>query len=76
MNVMNTTVDDGQGERPEQMEDSWRLQQDQLDGLTDGKWSWKYGEDESMSFGEALTLLVAIGVLIYLIYALLLPERF
>ena len=33
-------------------------------------------EDESMSYGEALTLLIALGVLVYLIYALLWPEHF
>ena len=33
-------------------------------------------EDDSMSYGEALTLLIAIGVLIYLIYALIWPEHF
>ncbi len=33
-------------------------------------------EDEPMTFGEAVTLLIAIGVLLYLIYALLWPERF
>jgi K+-transporting ATPase KdpF subunit len=33
-------------------------------------------EAGSMTFGESVTLLIAIGVLIYLIYALLWPERF
>ncbi len=33
-------------------------------------------EDELLTFGESVTLLIAIGVLIYLIYALLWPERF
>jgi K+-transporting ATPase KdpF subunit len=33
-------------------------------------------EEESMTFGEGVTLLIAIGVLMYLIYALLWPERF
>lgn len=33
-------------------------------------------EDESMTFGESVTLLIAMGVLLYLIYALLWPERF
>ena len=33
-------------------------------------------ENDPMSYGEALTLLIALGVLIYLIYALLWPERF
>jgi K+-transporting ATPase KdpF subunit len=33
-------------------------------------------EDEPMTFGEAITLLIALGVLLYLIYALLWPERF
>lgn len=33
-------------------------------------------EDEPMTFGESITLLIAIGVLLYLIYALLWPERF
>ena len=33
-------------------------------------------EDESMTWGESITLLIAIGVMLYLIYALLWPERF
>jgi K+-transporting ATPase KdpF subunit len=33
-------------------------------------------EDEPMTFGEAITLLIALGVLLYLIYALIWPERF
>ena len=33
-------------------------------------------EEESMTFGEGVTLLIAIGVLMYLIYALVWPERF
>jgi K+-transporting ATPase KdpF subunit len=33
-------------------------------------------EEELLTFGESVTLLIAIGVLIYLIYALLWPERF
>jgi K+-transporting ATPase KdpF subunit len=33
-------------------------------------------ENESMTFGESITLLIAIGVMLYLIYALLWPERF
>ena len=33
-------------------------------------------EDDSMTFGESVTLLIAMGVLMYLIYALLWPERF
>ena len=35
-----------------------------------------FEEEEPMSFGESVTVLIALGVLIYLIYALLLPERF
>jgi K+-transporting ATPase KdpF subunit len=38
--------------------------------------SREIGEEESMTFGEGVTLLIAIGVLMYLIYALLWPERF
>ena len=34
------------------------------------------GEEDSMTFGESVMLLIAIGVLMYLIYALLWPERF
>ena len=34
------------------------------------------GRKRSLTFGESVTLLIAIGVLIYLIYALLWPERF
>lgn len=33
-------------------------------------------ENESMTFGESVALLIAIGVLLYLIYALVWPERF
>ena len=33
-------------------------------------------ENESMTFGESISLLIAIGVMLYLIYALLWPERF
>ena len=33
-------------------------------------------EEEPMTFGEAVTLLIAVGVLLYLVYALLWPERF
>lgn len=35
-----------------------------------------FEEEESMSFGESVTLLIALAVMIYLIYALLWPERF
>lgn len=35
-----------------------------------------YGRDDPMTFGEGVTVLIALGVLIYLIYALLWPERF
>ncbi|MFT4036703.1 MAG: K(+)-transporting ATPase subunit F [Thermomicrobiales bacterium] len=63
-------------DRAEEQDEGWLVQQNQLDGLDDVNWFWKYEEDESMSFGEAVTLLIAIGVLIYLVYALLWPERF
>ena len=33
-------------------------------------------EDAPMTLGEIVTLLISVGVLIYLIYALLWPERF
>ena len=33
-------------------------------------------ENEFMTFGEGVMLLIAIGVFLYLIYALIWPERF
>jgi K+-transporting ATPase KdpF subunit len=33
-------------------------------------------EYESMTFGDSVMVLIAIGVLLYLIYALLWPEHF
>lgn len=63
-------------DRDKEQDEGWLVQQNRLDGLDDVNWFWKYEEDESMSFGEAVTLLIVIGVLIYLVYALLWPERF
>lgn len=40
---------------------------------SNGRDKW---ENESMTFGESVTLLIAVGVLLYLVYALLWPERF
>jgi K+-transporting ATPase KdpF subunit len=38
--------------------------------------SFQVTEYESMTFGESVMLLIAIGVLLYLIYALFWPHRF
>ena len=48
----------------------------------DADWMTSFGvhyedwENEFMTFGESVTLLIAIGVLLYLIYALIWPEHF
>jgi K+-transporting ATPase KdpF subunit len=60
---------------PEPMENS-RIASDELAGVRDVHSRRFVAEDESMTYGEALTLLIAIGVLIYLVYALLWPEHF
>lgn len=64
-------------EGPEQQLANIRIiHEDELDEMMDVHSRRFTVEDESMSYGEALTLLIALGVLIYLIYALLWPERF
>ena len=49
---------------------------DELAELERAKDAREDREDELMTFGESVTLLIAIGVLLYLVYALLWPERF
>jgi K+-transporting ATPase KdpF subunit len=52
------------------------INEDELARLTSVRKPTDPWENESMSFGESVTLLIAIGVLLYLIYALLWPQRF
>lgn len=49
---------------------------DELAKMTEDRRAEHRWEDEPMGFGESVILLIVIGVLIYLIYALLWPERF
>lgn len=49
---------------------------EELDEMMDAHYWRTNVEDEPMTFGEASLLLIAVGVLLYLIYALLWPERF
>ena len=52
------------------------IHEDELAQMMEAHDADDFREEESMSFGESVTLLIAIGVLIYLVYALLWPERF
>lgn len=52
------------------------IQEDELARMMDIHNARIEEEDEPMTFGESITLLIAIGVLLYLIYALLWPEHF
>lgn len=49
---------------------------DELKQMLEADHKFENREEEMLTFGESITLLIAIGVLIYLIYALLWPERF
>ena len=50
--------------------------EDDADWMTSFSVRYEDWENEFMTFGESVTLLIAIGVLLYLIYALIWPEHF
>ena len=50
--------------------------EDDFDWMTSFSVRYEDWENEFMTFGESVTLLIAIGVLLYLIYALIWPEHF
>ena len=52
------------------------IHEDELAQMMESENESETREEELLTFGESVTLLIAIGVLIYLIYALLWPERF
>jgi K+-transporting ATPase KdpF subunit len=52
------------------------IHKDELVQMMESENESKTREEELLTFGESVTLLIAFGVLIYLIYALLWPERF
>lgn len=49
---------------------------DELAEIEDASSAREESGEELMTFGESVTLLIAIGVLLYLVYALLWPDRF